>query len=124
VVPLSEEEQRVLREIERSFYESDPEFARQVSSKTLYKHAGRNLRWAALGFVAGLILLVTSFASYLFLGIAGFLAMLFSALIFERNLRAMGKAGLRSISDTVRARGGVSGPIGDARRRFRQRFDR
>lgn len=124
MVPLSEEEQRVLREIERSFYESDPEFARQVSSKTLYKHAGRNLRWAALGFIAGLILLVTSFASYLFLGIAGFLAMLFSALIFERNLRAMGKAGLRSISDTVRARGGVTGPIGDARRRFRQRFDR
>lgn len=123
-MPLSEEEQRVLREIERSFYESDPEFARQVSSKTLYKHAGRNLRWAALGFVGGLILLVTSFASYLFLGIAGFLAMLFSALIFERNLRAMGKAGLRSISDTVRARGGVTGPLGDARRRFRQRFDK
>lgn len=123
-MPLSEEEQRVLREIERSFYESDPEFAHQVSSKTLYRHAGRNLRWAALGFVAGLILLVTSFASYLVLGIAGFLAMLFSALIFERNLRAMGKAGLRSISDTVRARGGVTGPLGDARRRFRQRFDR
>lgn len=123
-MPLSEEEQRVLREIERSFYESDPEFARQVSSKTLYRHAGRNLRWAALGFVAGLVLLVTSFASYLVLGIIGFLAMLFSALIFERNLRAMGKAGLQSISDTVRARGGVTGPIGDARRKFRQRFDR
>lgn len=123
-MPLSEEEQRVLREIERSFYESDPEFARQVSSKTLYKHAGRNLRWAALGFVGGLVLLVTSFASYLFLGIAGFLAMLFSALIFERNLRAMGKAGLRSISETVRARGGMTGPLGDARRRFRQRFEK
>lgn len=123
-MPLSEEEQRVLREIERSFYESDPEFARQVSSKTLYRHAGRNLRWAALGFVAGLVLLVTSFASYLILGIIGFLAMLFSALIFERNLRAMGKAGLQSISDTVRARGGVTGPLGDARRKFRQRFDR
>jgi len=122
-VPLSEEEQRVLREIERSFYENDPEFAKQVSSKTLYRHAGRNLRWAALGFVGGLVLLVTSFASYLVLGIAGFLAMLFSALIFERNLRAMGKAGLQSISDTVRARGGVTN-IDDARRRFRQRFQR
>jgi hypothetical protein len=119
-MPLSEEEQRVLREIERSFYENDPDFARQVSSKTLYKHAGRNLRWAALGFVAGLVLLVTSFASYLILGIAGFLAMLFSALIFERNLRAMGKAGLQSISDQVKARGGLD----DARRRFRQRFQR
>ena len=123
-MPLSEEEQRVLREIERSFYESDPEFARQVSSKTLYRHAGRNLRWAALGFVAGLVLLVTTFSTYLILGIIGFLAMLFSALIFERNLRAMGKAGLQSISDTVRARGGVTGPLGDARRKFRQRFDR
>ena len=124
MVPLSEEEQRVLREIERSFYENDPEFARQVSSKTLYRHAGRNLRWAALGFIAGLVLLVTSFASYLVLGIVGFLGMLFSALIFERNLRAMGKAGLQSISDTVRARGGMGGNLGDARRRFRQRFQR
>lgn len=122
-MPLSEEEQRVLKEIERSFYENDPEFAKQVSSKTLYKHAGRNLRWASLGFVGGLVLLVTSFASYLVLGIAGFLAMLFSALIFERNLRAMGKAGLQSISDSMRARGGVSN-ISDARRRFRQRFQR
>lgn len=122
-MPLSEEEQRVLREIERSFYENDPEFARQVSSKTLYRHAGRNLRWAALGFVAGLVVLVASFASYLILGIVGFLGMLFSALIFERNLRAMGKAGLQSISDNVRSRGGMGG-LDDAKRRFRQRFQR
>lgn len=122
-MPLSEEEQRVLREIERSFYENDPEFARQVSSKTLYRHAGRNLRWAALGFVVGLIVLVASFASYLILGILGFLGMLFSALIFERNLRAMGKAGLQSISENVRSRGGMGG-LDDAKRRFRQRFQR
>ena len=122
-MPLSEEEQRVLREIERSFYENDPEFAHQVSSKTLYRHAGRNLRWAALGFIAGLVVLVTSFASYLILGILGFLGMLFSALIFERNLRAMGKAGLQSISENVRSRGGMGG-IGEAKRRFRQRFQR
>ncbi|MBW3536412.1 MAG: DUF3040 domain-containing protein [Actinobacteria bacterium] len=122
-MPLSEEEQRVLREIERSFYENDPEFARQVSSKTLYRHAGRNLRWAALGFIAGLVVLVASFASYLILGILGFLGMLFSALIFERNLRAMGKAGLQSISENVRSRGGMGG-LDDAKRRFRQRFQR
>ena len=41
-VPLSEDEQRILHEIERRFYESDPAFASQVSQTTLYRHAGRN----------------------------------------------------------------------------------
>src|SRR4051812_38632611 len=81
-VPLSENEQRILHEIERSFYENDPAFAREVRSASLFRHAGRNCKWAALGFVAGLALLLVSFASSLFLGVAGFLIMLACAFVF------------------------------------------
>ena len=35
---------------------ADPELAREVSSTTVYRHAGRNLKWAALGFAGGVVL--------------------------------------------------------------------
>ena len=61
-MPLSEDEQRILQEIEQQLYASDPELAREVSSTTVYRHAGRNLKWAALGFAAGVVLMVASLA--------------------------------------------------------------
>lgn len=122
-MPLSEDEQRILREIERTFYENDPEFAGKVRSESLYRHAGRNLKWAALGFLLGLAVLVLWFASNVFLGFVGFLLMLGSAFVFERNLRRMGKAGLQQLTHSVRARG-LSEAFGDTRKRLRQRFRR
>jgi hypothetical protein len=43
-VPLSEDEQRILSEIEEQLYESDPALAREVSQTTIYSHAFRNLK--------------------------------------------------------------------------------
>ena len=120
-MPLSEDEQRILHEIERSFYENDPAFARGVKeSPTLYRHAGRNMKWAALGFVAGLVLLVV-FLSSLALALVGFAVMLVSALAFERNLRKLGRAGLQQLSESVRSRG-FPDVFGDTRNRLRERF--
>ncbi|HUQ38683.1 MAG TPA: DUF3040 domain-containing protein [Acidimicrobiales bacterium] len=123
-MPLSEEEQRVLREIERSFYENDPDFAHDVGSRTIWKDAGRNVKWGVVGFVVGLAFLLATFASvHPILGFVGFLVMLGCTFVIERNLRRMGKAGLRSFSDTMRARG-VTDVLGDTRRRLRDRFNR
>ena len=122
-VPLSEEEQRILHEIERNFYERDPDFARGVSEHTLYRHAGRNCKWAGLGFLVGLVILVVSFASSLIVGVLGFFLMLGSALVFERNLRKMGKAGWQSATQSVRDRG-LPDVFGDAKSRLRKRFKR
>lgn len=120
-MPLSPEEQRILQEIERSFYENDPAFATQVKQTTIYRHAGRNLKLAALGFIAGLVILVVFFASYVFVGFAGFLLMLGSAFSFERNLRRVGKAGLQQIRSSVKA-GGLSDALGNTRRKMKDRF--
>ena len=122
-MPLSEDEQRILHEIEQQFYESDPAFAREVGKTTLYRHAGRNLKWATLGFVCGFVLLLVAFASSLILGFVGFLVMLGSAVVFERNLRKMGRAGWRQVSDTMRTHN-LRESMGDAGKRIRKRFKR
>jgi uncharacterized protein (DUF697 family) len=123
-VPLSEDEQRILHEIERSFYENDPAFARGVKeSPTVYRHAGRNMKWAGLGFVAGLVAVIGGVLSSLVLAVAGFALMLASALYFERNLRKLGRAGLQQLSESVRSRG-FPDVFGDTRKRLRDRFKR
>ena len=122
-VPLSPEEQKILQEIEKSFYEHDPQFSRKVSESTIYLVAGRNLKWAALGFVAAFAFTIWSFTASLILGVLGFLVMLGCAFFFERNLRKMGKAGWQSLTSTLRS-GGLGGRVNGATKRFRDRFKR
>jgi len=122
-VPLSEDEQRILSEIEQHLYASDPQLVREVSQTTVYRHAGRNLKWAALGFVVGLVFMVLTFTTSIVLAFAGFLGMLASAIFFERNLRKMGRAGWHQWTETMRASGVRErfGAVGD---RVRDRFKR
>lgn len=115
-MPLSEDEQRILREIEANLTATDPALVQQVSETTLYRHAARNIRWAVLGFVAGLVLLVLTFTQVLLLGVVGFLVMLASLLVIERNARAMGRAGLQSLGGSLR-----TGPLSGMAGRFRVR---
>ena len=121
-MPLSEEEQRILHEIERSFYENDPTFAREVSAATLSRNAARNTRAAVLGFFAGLALLLLSFASMFWLGAIGFLVMLGSAFAFVTNLRRSEGGRLSAVATNVRQ--GAMGRLGDPRRKLRERFKR
>jgi hypothetical protein len=120
-VPLSENEQRILQEIEQQLYASDPQLVRDVTSTTVYRHAGRNLRWAALGFVAGLVLMLATFATSVVLGGLGFFAMLGSAILVERNLRRMGRAGWQALTGSVRA-SSVRTRFGSVGQRMRDRF--
>jgi hypothetical protein len=122
-MPLSEEEQRILREIEANLTATDPALVQQVSETTLYRHASRALKWSVLGFVLGLALLLLTFTKVLALGVGGFLIMLASALAFERNLRKLGRAGLDSLSDSFK-RGSLRGMLGDTGRRWRDRWRR
>jgi hypothetical protein len=120
---LSEDEQRILEEIEANLTETDPGLVQQVSETTLYRHAARNIKWAALGFVAGLVLLVLTFTRTLFMGVLGFLVMLACLLVIERNVRKMGKAGFESLTGSMRG-SQLRGKLGDAGRRWRDRWRR
>lgn len=122
-MPLSEDEQRILQEIERQFHADDPDFAHQVASTTLYRHAGRNLKWAALGFVVGVAFLIGTLAVSYLLAFGGFLVMLASAFVFERNIRKMGRAGWQQWTESVRHTG-MRDFFGSAGKRMRDRFRR
>lgn len=126
-MPLSEDEERILHEIEQQLHATDPQLVREVTSTTLYRHAGRNLKWATLGFVGGLVFMLLTFASSAssgwLIGGIGFLVMLGSALVFERNLRKMGKAGWRQWTQSVGA-SGMRDYFGSTTARMKDRFKR
>jgi hypothetical protein len=122
-MPLSEDEQRILQEIEANLSVTDPKLVQQVSDTTLYRHAIRVIKWAVAGFVAGLVLLVTTFTSVLALGIVGFLVMLGCLLVIERNVRMMGRAGLESLTGSLRG-SAFRGGFQSAARRWRDRWQR
>ena len=97
-MPLSEDEQRILSEIEANLYETDPELAEEVRSTTVFRHGFRNLRRSVLGFIAGIVFMIFTLSTSFWLSFVGFLIMLASAMFFERNARLVGKAGLQQIS--------------------------
>jgi hypothetical protein len=122
-MPLSEDEQRILRDIEANLSVTDPKLVQQVSDTTLYRHAARMIRWAVAGFIVGLLILLATFTSVLALGVVGFLIMLFCLLVIERNVRKMGRAGLESLTGTLRG-GALKGVFGETGRRWRERWNR
>lgn len=122
-VPLSEDEERILQEIAQRFYEDDPTFAREVSETTLYRHTVRRMKWSIVGLVVGAVFLVVTLSISYLMSFAGFLVMLLCALVFERNLRKLGRAGLDQLTRTVRANG-MRDALGGAGRRVRERFNR
>jgi hypothetical protein len=123
-VPLSEDEQRILHEIEQQFYETDPDLARTVGSTSVYRHYLRSLKWASLAFVGGIVVLVYTLVAYGYLAaFAGFLIMLASALWFERSARKLGRAGLQQVTASMRT-GGLRDYFGNTRSKMRERFKR
>ncbi len=120
-MPLNENEQRILHEIEQRFYANDPESARRIGSTTLPKYLARNCKWAGLGFLVGLVVLLVGFASNWIVGVFGFVVMLISAVVLTHNLRRMGQHGLRQLSASLRGRP-FNEAIDEATRRFRRRF--
>lgn len=104
-MPLSEHEQRILAEMEESLVREDPRFAERVRSSTVYRHAGRQCKWAALGFVAGLAVLVAFYSHSVPVGLLGVAIMFGSAVVFERNLRRLGRASWHDLSARHRREG-------------------
>lgn len=102
-MPLSEDEQRILAEIEKSLHESDPRLAKEVGETTVYRHALGSLKWSVVGFVIGLAFMVATLQIHYLLAFCGFLVMLVSLLGLERNVRMMGRAGMNQVSSAFRA---------------------
>ena len=121
-MPLSEDEQRILTQIEQQLYEDDPGLAHEVSSTTVFSHGFKHLRLAGLGIVAGLAVLLGTLSTSFWLAFVGFLIMLASAWYGEQNLRRVGRAGLQQVTGNARGTSG-RGFFGDASQRVRDRLN-
>lgn len=122
-VPLSEDEQRILLEIEQRLTEEDPDLVREVASTTVYTHALRNLKLATALFVLGVVVMIWLLGTHAVLAFGGFLIMLVAAVIFERNARRLGKAGVQQLTQNLRG-GSVKDYFGSTSQRMRDRMRR
>jgi len=81
-VPLSEEELRLLEQMERALVEEDPKFASTLRGTSFRSSARRRAILAGLVFAGGIAVLMAGAISQLwYVGIVGFVLMLTSATI-------------------------------------------
>ncbi len=92
-MPLNEDEQRILEEIERQFYEEDPELARSVAEASLRSKFRPRRRIAIAIFVVGLIVMLASFTTSVWIAAGGFVLMLASAGWLATSLRKSSEGG-------------------------------
>lgn len=92
-MPLSEEELRLLEQMERALVEEDPKLASTLRGTAFRRSARRRAILAGVCFVAGVAVLMTgAVASITALGIVGFVIMLGSATIALTAMRGHGQA--------------------------------
>ena len=122
IAGLAEDESRALC-AELASYIDRPE--------TVYRHAGRYCKWAAVTFVLGVVILVAFYSKSVIAGFVGVVIMFASAVWFERNLRRMGRAGWHDLTRSRDgepkeggASSGIEGAVTEARDWFRSRFHR
>ncbi len=81
-MPLSEEELRLLEQMERALVEEDPKFASTLRGTSLRRSARRRAIAAGFVFVVGIVVLMTGAITQLWpVGVVGFLIMLASATV-------------------------------------------
>ena len=90
-MPLSEDEQRILRQIEQEL-ESDPTF-----SERGYRVSRRRLVLLAVGLLGGLVLTVAGLAISFWLAFVGFVAVLVMAVMLEAEVRVVGREKLGNL---------------------------
>lgn len=79
-MPLNENEQKILEEIERRLSEEDPRLVEQVTRTNLYTHGTRRIKLAAVAFLVGLCSLLLVGVS-VWIAAAGFVVMTISAML-------------------------------------------
>ena len=103
-MPLSEHEQRLFEQIERSLAE-DPKFASAVRASDPRFHARRRIVVAVILFLGGIGLLIYgAFSKTIPVGVAGFVVMLGSAVFAMQSYRQGQSKDLRAVGGTATRR--------------------
>lgn len=86
-MPLDDKEQKILAEIERQFYEEDPELARAV--ERIERPSRIGVKLSLVGMVAGLAIVI-AYISNTWIAVAGFGLLVASATTLVNSLRVRG----------------------------------
>jgi hypothetical protein len=86
-MPLDDKEQEILQQIERQFYEEDPDLARAV--RRIERPSRVGVRLAILGVIAGLAIVI-AYVSVTWVAVGGFALLVASATALVNALRARG----------------------------------
>lgn len=86
-MPLDDKEQEILQQIERQFYEEDPELARAV--RRIERPSRVGIRLALVGIVAGLAIVI-AYVSITWVAVLGFALLVASATALVNALRLRG----------------------------------
>ncbi|HEX6222473.1 MAG TPA: DUF3040 domain-containing protein [Acidimicrobiia bacterium] len=86
-MPLDDKEQRILAEIERQFYEEDPELARAV--RKIERPSRIGARLSLVGVIAGLAIII-AYIGILWVAVVGFVLLVASATSLVNALRLRG----------------------------------
>ena len=121
-MPLSDNEQKLLEQMERALYAEDPKFASAMRGANRRPGAGRRFVVAGVGIVFGLVLLVLAIGPLV--GGAGFVCML-SGTAYAVSSQRKGPIGVVNASGTVRPAAKNSARTrGTFMQRLEQRWDR
>lgn len=97
-MPLEDHEQRILDEIERQFYEEDPDLALAVRN---IDRSGRfGVRYPLAGLIIGMVVVLATFTVSTPLAILGFVLMVGSATALAYGIRNRIQAGNRAVAPT------------------------
>lgn len=128
-MPLSENEQRLLEQMERALSAEDPKFVNALQGATLRNRYRRRAIFASVGFVVGVALLMSGLVAQLvpvsILGFVVMLGMAFFAVTSWRDAARPITAEIPDITGGRSARGGRSrrGRAGRSRGTFMQRLE-
>ena len=106
-MPLSEDEQRILREIEDQLYESDPALANEVRTRTVNSSVLRRIRLAAVGMVVSLAATIFLLSVHFLLAFVGFLVTFALGAVIEASIRQMGQDGIGELFSPITRLSGV-----------------
>ncbi|MBC9732103.1 DUF3040 domain-containing protein [Nocardioides marmotae] len=124
-MPLSEEELRLLEQMERALSEEDPKFASTLRGTSLRRSARRRAMIAGACFVVGVALLMTGAVTQLaVVGVAGFLVMLGSATVGLTAMRGQAAAAAAPADPRQAAHPSSGFTVIDGGRRGRSRRNR